>query len=94
MSAPNRRCRECGGNLWAVGNDPDRCSCIEDNTPEKPKTPIKHGTIYGYKRQLCRCDACRAANADYSRSNTDPERHRIANRLWYEKRGRALRSAR
>jgi hypothetical protein len=60
----------------------------------KPKTPVKHGTIYGYKRQLCRCDECRAANADYSRTNTDLQRHRLANRRWYAERGRKQRAVR
>ena len=56
-----------------------------------PNTPIKHGTLYGYKRQLCRCDECRAANAAYSQRTTDHERHRTANRRWYETKGRAQR---
>ena len=31
------------------------------------KKPIQHGTYYGYTMHGCRCERCRAANADYQR---------------------------
>lgn len=31
-------------------------------------TPIRHGTLYGYKTQGCRCDECRLKIRDYFRA--------------------------
>lgn len=34
----------------------------------RKQAPIKHGTIYGYKKRGCRCDKCRAANKEHCRA--------------------------
>lgn len=46
---------------------------LEPSAPKPTRTPIRHGTHYGYqrchKRPQGSCPRCRAANADYSRKN-------------------------
>lgn len=34
----------------------------------RKKDPIKHGTIYGYRRRSCRCPECTKANTEYHRN--------------------------
>ena len=35
--------------------------------PVKPAETIRHGALSAYKNDRCRCDLCRAANAEYVR---------------------------
>lgn len=35
---------------------------------------IKHGTLYGYRHQSCRCDECHRAQRDYYRASKDKAR--------------------
>lgn len=38
----------------------------------RTKAPIKHGTHAAYHKRKCRCEVCRAANAEYMRKYKDP----------------------
>lgn len=40
-------------------------------------TPVKHGTIYGYKVQKCRCLECRDANRSYQNASNQARAARL-----------------
>lgn len=42
--------------------------------------PIKHGTIYGYAGQNCRCEECKEAARRYSQAYRQSDKGRVASR--------------
>lgn len=43
--------------------------CHQTKTVEQLTKPVPHGTHSGYSYHGCRCDVCKAAHAEYNRTN-------------------------
>ena len=76
-----RSCVICGRQFTTTGPTAITCSTecwwknkkqqIYRRRQQRAAAPIPehlHGTLTGYTDYLCRCDACKQANADYMRS--------------------------